>query len=416
MKVTPRTYFNIAILIFFAVIVFIAFDDGDTTQNLSGDTVVTDTLATPGFARQEFNLVRDVKPGSVKNVILMIGDGMGLTQITAGYYGNGKSLAMKRCMVIGLITTHSATSILTDSAAGATTFATGRKTRNGMISMTPDTVAVKTLMEYAEEQSLSTGLVVTSTITHATPACFFGHQPKRNSVNERLISQLYELDLEVVMGGGKSYFSDRVDQRDMLAEFQAKGYDIVDSIEETEGKEYNRLLCLMADAQPLGLTEGRKRGYLPQGTAKALDILKHNPNGFFLMVEGSQIDWGGHNNDSDYIVEEMKEFSDAVDVALDFAEQDGQTLVVITADHETGGYAINDGIMKDSIVRGFFTTDYHTAAMVPVFAHGPSAESFAGMYDNTDIFYKIMHVLGLEEDAKHKAESIANGKYADAIK
>jgi len=335
---------------------------------------------------------------------------MGLTQVTAGFYGNGKTLALTRCDVVGLITTHSATSILTDSAAGATAFATGRKTRNGMISMTPDTVAAKTIMEYAEEQSLSTGLVVTSTITHATPASFFGHQPKRNSVNERLISQLIEQDLEVIMGGGKSYFANRADGRDMFQEFKDKGYAIVDSIEETLGEEYNRLICLIADGQPEGLTEGRKRGYLPQATGKALDVLKHNPNGFFLLVEGSQIDWGGHDNDADYIVEEMKEFSDAIDVALDFAEADGNTLVVITADHETGGFAINDGIMKDSVVRGAFTTDYHTASMVPVFAHGPGSEHFAGMYDNIDIFYKFMTLLGFEEDATHKAESATRNK------
>jgi len=398
MKASPRTYFNIALIIFFAVVVFFAFNDDQDTTTTPDSAIALAEDTVPAFERENIPLVRKIESGTVKNIILMVGDGMGLTQITAGFYGNGRTLHLARCTAIGLISTHSATSILTDSAAGATTFATGRKTRNGMISMTPDTAVVKTVLEYAEDAQLSTGVVVTSTITHATPASFFGHQPKRNSVNERLISQLFDQDLEVAMGGGRSYFSDRVDGRDMIAEFTAKGYSIVDSIEETEGNEYNRLLCLMADEQPIGLTEGRKYGFLPKATKKAIDVVKHNPNGFFLMVEGSQI------------VEEMIEFNEAVGAALDFAEQDGNTLVIITADHETGGYAINDGIMKDSIVRGAFTTDYHTASMVPVFAYGPGSEAFIGMYDNTDIFYKMMYLLGLEEGPEAKAESVKAGK------
>jgi len=411
MKASPRTLFNVALVIFAGVLIFLGFDDNDSIPPQVDSTALMDSANTaPVFEPMQFEKIRTAKPGSVQNIILMVGDGMGLAQITAGFYGDGKSSPLERIKIVGLMTTHSATSILTDSAAGATTFATGRKTRSGMISMTPDTVAVKTIFEYAEDQGLSTGLVVTSTITHATPASFFGHQPKRNSVNERLVAQLYEADVEVIMGGGSTYFNNRADNRNMFEEFEAKGYVFADSIEATEGEEYNKLVCLISPEQPIGITEGRKPGFLPQGTKKALETLERNPNGFFLLVEGSQIDWGGHNNDSEYIVEEMKEFHDAIEVALDYAAKDGNTLVIILADHETGGYAINDGIMKDKVIRGAFTTDYHTASMVPVFAYGPGQESFGGMLDNIDIFYKMMALLGFSEGKEAAQQSEDNGK------
>lgn len=384
------------------MLVFLSWRYNDTTT-VPVDTanVTTETSeAMEEFVLEDIPLEREVEPQKVKNVIFMVGDGMGLSQITAGYYSNGKSLSLERLKHVGLITTHSATSILTDSAAGATTFSTGRKTRNGMIAMTPDSLPKKTILEYAEAHKLSTGIVVTSTITHATPASFYGHQPKRNSVNEKLVAQLFEKDLEVIIGGGRDYFANRHDGRNMFQEFEGKGYTFIDSIEQAEGKDYNRLICLISPQQPRGITEGRKAGFLTKAAIKGMEILNHNPNGFFLLVEGSQIDWGGHNNDSEYIVEEMLEFNETINAVLDFAEKDGNTLVVITADHETGGYSINDGIMKDSIVRGSFTTDYHTASMVPVFAYGPGAEEFTGIYDNTDIFFKMMAALGFEEEAQ----------------
>ena len=402
MKIKARSYFNVALIIYFSLMVFVGFQVSDTDEVES--SVVADQkplpenfkVQDPEFILEKIEQVRTVKQDQVKNIIFMVGDGMGLSQITAGYYANHQKLSLQRLKRIGLMTTHSKTSILTDSAAGATAFATGKKTRNGMVSMSPDTVAMPTILEYAEAQKLSTGVVVTSTVTHATPASFYGHQPNRNSVNERLIAQLYDADLEVAIGGGKKYLSNRVDGRDMEAEFLAKGYSMIDSIDEAEGHDYNKLLALVTPAQPKGIIEGRDSTFLPRATEKGIQVLNHNPNGFFLLVEGSQIDWGGHSNDSEYLIKEMIEFNATIEKVLDFAEADGNTLVVITADHETGGYSINDGIMSQGVIRPGWTTDYHTATMVPVFAYGPGSEAFTGIYDNTDIFKKMMDAYGFE--------------------
>jgi alkaline phosphatase len=134
---------------------------------------------------------------------------------------------------------------------------------------------------------------------------------------------------------------------------------------------------------------------LPLATKKAIEVLSYGNQNFFLMVEGAQIDWGGHQNKSDYIVKEMLDFDKTIEQALEFAKQDGETLVVVTADHETGGYSINGGSQKTGKVEGKFTTDYHTATMVPIFAYGPGAASFVGIMDNTEIFYKLNYLMDL---------------------
>jgi alkaline phosphatase len=128
-----------------------------------------------------------------------------------------------------------------------------------------------------------------------------------------------------------------------------------------------------------------------------MDILKKDSNGFFMLVEGSQIDWGGHNNDSEYIINEMLDFNLAIKKVLDFAEKDGETLVIITADHETGGYAIIDGKLDGSEIKGGFSTEHHSAAMIPVFAFGKGAENFTGIYDNTTVFDKMMGAFQIKK-------------------
>ena len=335
---------------------------------------------------------------SPKNIILMIGDGMGISQITAGLYSNKNYLNLERCKVIGLIKTHSKNKLITDSAAGATAFATGKKTKNGMISQAmKDSADFKTILEYAEENGKATGLIATSTVTHATPACFYAHFPRRYKANEPISSQFMGKGIEVLIGGGKHYFENRTDNRNLLTELQQDNYTVLDTLTENfDTKEVDKLVYLFSPRQPgkLIFEEGDEhpaRGpVLPLATEKGLEILKKDTNGFFLMVEGSQIDWGGHDNNSQYIINEMLDFDKTIEKVLNFAELDGETLVIITADHETGGYAIIDGDLNGKNLKGGFSTLHHSAAMIPVFAFGPGAEKFAGIYDNTAIFDKMM--------------------------
>ena len=139
---------------------------------------------------------------------------------------------------------------------------------------------------------------------------------------------------------------------------------------------------------------------LPVATGKALELLSEDGDGFFVMVEGSQIDWGGHDNNQEYVLQETLDFDAAVKVALDFAQKDGETLVVVTADHETGGMMILNGNIEEGRVETIFTTGGHTGIIIPVFAYGPGAELFTGFYDNTDFKAKFMQVLGISDTAE----------------
>lgn len=326
-----------------------------------------------------------------KKVIFLIGDGMGLAHISAASLSYSKPLALEQFKKIGLVKTRSL-KLITDSAASATAMATGKKTYNGAISVDKNQQKLKTILEYAEESNWLTGIITTATVTHATPACFYGHQPTRSKVNKQLAAEFMTKDIEVLIGGGWNYFKEGLDGRDLLVEAQEKGYFVTNNIEQVGEYCPQKMLCLISPELPPRLAE--RGNFLPLATQKAIEILNYNRSNFFLVIEGAQIDWGGHENKSDYIIEETIDFDKAVALALEFAKKDKNTLVIVTADHETGGYSVNGE--KDGNLDCKFTTDYHTGVMVPIFAYGPGAESFTGIMDNTEIFYKLKHLMDLE--------------------
>lgn len=334
-----------------------------------------------------------------KNVILLIGDGMGLTQISAGLYGNGNRLNLEEFPVVGIHKPYSADNLITDSAAGATAFAAGVKTYNGAIGVNKDSVPVSTILEQAEKKGLATGMVATSTITHATPASFISHVPSRKMMEEIALDFL-KTDIDFFVGGGKKYFDRReMDNRNLIEELQEKEYYVSDySREELSNIPIDfdkKFAYFTADGEPLPANQGRDY-FLPASTLAPIFLSKKSEEGFFLMIESSQIDWGGHANDSEYIISEMIEFDQVIGEMLEWAKEDGETLVIVTADHETGGYAINPGSTMDEI-NGAFTSDYHTASLIPVFAYGPGAELFAGIYENTAIYEKMRLAFGFNK-------------------
>lgn len=338
---------------------------------------------------------RNIAPKVPKNIIFMIGDGMGITQISAGLYSNGNELNLERFKDIGFHKSYSCDKLITDSAAGATAFACGVKTYNGAIGVDCDTVPRKTLLEEAEEKMMKSGLIATSTIVHATPASFIAHDKYRKNY-EAIADDFLDTEIEVFIGGGKKYFYNREDGRNLYKEFEDKGYLMSDffqnDLEDLDLADVDRFGYLTAEDSPIPVAQGRD--YLQPASELAVDFLdKRSEHGFFLMIEGSQIDWGGHANNSDYIITEMLDFDKTIGSVLDFAERDGNTLVVITADHETGGYAIQKESKMDSIV-GAFTSDYHTADLIPVFAYGPGSENFRGIYENIAIYDKIRKSMG----------------------
>ncbi|HHH49603.1 MAG TPA: alkaline phosphatase [Saprospiraceae bacterium] len=332
----------------------------------------------------------------------MIGDGMGLTQITAGIYSNGNKLNLEKFPIVGLHKSYSADNLITDSAAGATAFACGVKTYNGAIAVDTDTLPVKTILEEAEAHGLATGLVATSSIVHATPACFIAHQKQRKMM-EAIAADFLKTEIDFFIGGGKKYFTQRqTDNRDLYKELSAKDYVLTDfnkakliNLKISSNKNF---AYFTANEEPLPVLQGRD--YLKAASSIAPGFLKkhnkENGKGFFLMIEAAQIDWGGHDNNSEYIISELLDFDRAIGEVLKFAEADGQTLVIVTADHETGGFSINHGSTRDSLVTRF-TTSSHTAVMIPVFAYGPGAQLFAGIYENTDINRKMRIAFGFQE-------------------
>ncbi len=330
--------------------------------------------------------------GSRKNIILLIGDGMGLTQITGARTMNGGNLNIFRCRTIGLQSTHAADKYVTDSGAAATAMACGQKTNYYWLGMDPDENPLTSIVVMAEENGLSTGLITTSEITHATPAAFYAHQVDRFQY-EAIAMELIHKGVDFFMGGGKNHFNQRTDGLNLIDSLLLMDYQVTDDLTLISGAK--KAAVFIAEASPVTYLQGRG-DVLPNAVTIAVNRLSQNKKGFFLMVEGAQIDWAGEGNDQDYLMAEMLDFDRAVGRALDFAEADGNTLVIVTGDHETGGFALTDGSVTENSIQGQFVTWLHTGTMIPVFAIGPESEEFMGVYENTALFYKFLNYYGWE--------------------
>ncbi|MBS2213325.1 alkaline phosphatase [Carboxylicivirga mesophila] len=332
-----------------------------------------------------------------KNIILFIGDGMGVSQVFGGITANN-GLNMELMPYVGFSKTQSADNYVTDSAAGGTALSTGTRTYNGAIGVDVNGENLTTILEYSERNGKATGLVSTSAITHATPASFIAHQPKR-SMYEEIAADFLNTDIDVFIGGGADFFTKRTDGRNLVLELNQKGYRVGYNVEEVDEFTSGKLAVLTAVGHNAGY---RDRGeMLTKSTAKAIEVLDNaDGKGFFLMVEGSQIDWGGHQNDASYVTGEVLDMDKALAEALKFAMEDRRTLVIVTADHETGGMSVLNGDPKKGHVKTAFTTGDHSPVMVPVFAFGAGAEQFSGVYNNTEIFEKMYKLFKFKEADK----------------
>lgn len=340
-------------------------------------------------------------PRKAKNVILLIGDGTGLSQISSAFYFKQTNPNYARFKSIGLIKTSSSREDITDSAAGATAFASGVKTYNGAIGVADDSTEVKTLVEIVSPQHIKTGVISTSSIQHATPASFYAHAINRGFY-EDIAADMVTSDIDFFAGGGTKFFNKRTDEKNLLEELKAKGFGLdTTALGDFAGiKQYSKMAYLLAENHMAPFAKGRG-DFLPKATELGIQFLNKDADNsnFFIMIEGSQIDWGGHANDADYLISELIDFDNAIGKALDFAEKDGNTLVIVTADHETGGFTLSSTLKKTedgksysdyNEITGVFSTNGHSATLIPVFAYGPGSEAFSGIYENTEIFHKIL--------------------------
>jgi len=345
-------------------------------------------------------------PKNVDNVIYMVGDGMSYGQVAATRYqmlGPDDKLHFERLPVTANLYTHAADQLVTDSAAAATALATGYLTNSGMVGMLPDGEKTKSIMTAAAEQGRSRGLVVTSTATHATPAPFASHVENRGQQADIAVDYL-DYGVEVIFGGGTQFFlpeshedGARDDGRNLVEEFTEAGYSYASNRDELFELDSDKALGLFSYE---GLQGTEEEPTLPEMTGKAIELLSRNKDGFFMHVEGSQIDWAGHANDPEWLYNEMLYFDMAVKEAIDFAREDGNTLVIVTADHETGGLTILHTESDAESLNLNWSTGAHSAVPVPLYAYGPYAEKFTGTMHMKDVPQIIADILNIDDFPK----------------
>lgn len=316
-----------------------------------------------------------------QNIILMIGDGNGLAQISAGMYANGNRLNLAQIKQIGLLKTQSADDFVTDSAAGATALATGKKTKNRYIGLDAAGNRAENLMETLQKKGFSTAVVTTDDITGATPAAFFAHSLDRGNEDE-IAQQLALSRLSLFAGASNRYVS----ATDWVATGRVIHHSVAAFSPTTADAQVGLLVKSTADT-------GDSRNYLPAITEKSLAYLKRQAKPFVILIENGRIDNEGHGNNAAGVAEEVKVFDRAIGEALKFVDDNPNTLLLITADHETGGLVLPHGDSNGSVVEGQFHSDDHSGVMVPIFAYGSAATSFGGIYENTEVYEIVMRLL-----------------------
>jgi len=344
---------------------------------------------------------KEPAPEKSANIILLIGDGMGLSAVsTSFYYGEGLS-SFYRFKHIGMVKTSSATDKVTDSAASGTAMATGIKTYNKAIGVDTLKMPVTNIIEVVSQYGWSTGVVVTSSITNATPASFYAHVENRYTEEEVIAAQLLDSEIDFFAGAGIRFFNRREDGKNLFESAAEKGFvmDTSGLLQAGSMQADHKYGFLLSYESMPSMLQGRE-DFLPEATSLALEQLSKDKDGFFLMVEGSQIDGFAHDNEADNLIAEVLDFEKAIAVALDFAEKDGNTLVVVTADHETGGFTLSEkkdeetGHKIPQELGPTFATGGHSATLIPVFAYGPGASEFMGIYENTGLFHKMAALAG----------------------
>lgn len=338
--------------------------------------------------------VATAQPSQPKNVIFIVGDGMGTAQVYSSIVAQGEGSAFLQFPVTGFSRTYSYDKYTTDSGAGGTALMTGHKVENKHIAFGPNREWYSSFLTKAKcKQGRKVGFVVTSSVLDATPASTYAHVSNRKHFDS-ISNQMAKCGFDVMIGGDKNHFlpANREDGLTPIVTMQEAGYQMIYDVKELDTARGPLLCGLLSEDNP---APAPQRGdMLLRGVKCALRNME-NEKGFVLMIEGSQIDWACHDNDTVCLAAEMADFETVLHYVLDYARRDGNTLVVVTADHETGGLTLFKGDISKRSNQYHFATGNHSGVMVPVFAYGPGAEQFSGIQQNTAIARKIMKLLGL---------------------
>ena len=337
-----------------------------------------------GSKETEFIEIKDFSDDlKAKNIILVIGDGVGPNQITLSRIAIGGldfRLFIDQMPYHGTSLTHSYDNAYTDSAAAATAWSTGFKTKTRYLSLDPDKKILETIVELLSKKGYASGVVATSSVTHATPAALYAHIDNRYEYKE-IANQLINSSIHIALGGGRKLFDlNKINDT----------HHVLTSKESLQlNFDYSKKLIGLFDDD--GIERSNEKPTQRQMTNFALKHLNKKCNGFFLMTEGSQIDWAGHDNDANKMIEEFRDFDLTIKDLIKFVNKNNDTLLIITSDHETGGLQILKQDNDNVIIQ--WGTGRHTSTPVGVHAYGPGAELFQGLMDNTDIHYKMLEAI-----------------------
>lgn len=331
------------------------------------------------------------KGKKVKNVILMIGDGMSLMHVYTAWAANRGKLWLENAQATGLSKTWAVKKLVTDSGSGGTSLATGVKTVYHAVGVDPEGKPLTSLVDVAKELGKDAGMAVTCRLWDATPCDFCCHNIDRDK-EEELVGDYPTSGVDFVFGGGAQKFTNRKDGRDIFKELQKKGYHVSRTLDDFFAYDKNSRIFAVPYDKDTPLPDERG-DLLARASMKGISLMNQNKNGFFMMIEGSQLDDYGHFNQLDLLMKETLDFDQTVGEVMKWAAKDSETLVVVTADHETGGLTLVNGNKDEGRVECCFSTKDHSGAMVPVYAFGPGAENFTGIFENTDVFKKIKKLM-----------------------
>ena len=337
-----------------------------------------------GTKKTEFIEIKDFPNNlKAKNIILAIGDGVGPNQITLSRIAIGgfdHRLFIDQIPYVGTSLTHSYNNAYTDSAAAATAWSTGYKTKNRYLSLDPDKKILDTIVEMLDKKDYTSGIVATSSVTHATPAALYAHIDSRYEY-KNIANQLIDSSIDIALGGGKEFFD--------LNKINETHYVLTEKESLQLNFDHSKKLIGLFDDD--GIERSDEKPTQREMTNFALNHLNKQCNGFFLMTEGSQIDWAAHDNDANEMIEEFKDFDLTIKDLINFVNENNETLLIVASDHETGGLQILKQDTDKVIIQ--WGTGSHTSIPVGIQSYGPGAELFQGLMDNTDIHYKILEAI-----------------------